>query len=295
MTTAKLAGFTAYTLEDTEIATNVLATITEEVLAEKVFTECDLHDSLKVGFSPFTDGSFILQNGASTAVQITTQAKKPKPSEVKRRCKKAENFLIKETGAEELTKEQKDDIKFKVVQDLLPETPADDEVTTLVWFTGAKVIVGAQSYKKGEELLSFLRMSIGSLPVFPLKVDKDVSATLTTMVDSEYCEDIALGEKVELETEEGAKITFAKGSVYDQDTDKHIKLGAVVTKLMLECDGVVFTINDKLEASGLKVSKDIVGKEKDEAANIIAMPEINRCVEGLVKVFGGLRNTLTNN
>jgi recombination associated protein RdgC len=280
-------GFTVFKFEDKEVAQNVLSTITEDVLSDREFVECGKHDALKQGYTSFTDGSFILNNGASTAVNITTQTKKVKKSELDRRCKKAEKSWMQEHGEEVVPKDVKEDFKFTITQEMLPETPADKEVTSLLWITGDKLIVGVPTFKKAEDLISFLRMTIGSLPVEPVEVVEDIPAKLTSLVEKEYCEDIVLAEKVEMVTEEGAKIVFSKGSVYDQDTLKHIKDGATVTKLMLECDGVTFVLNDKLEASGLKVDKDILCGGKDEAADIITMSEIDRVVKGVVDLFGG--------
>ncbi len=285
--TAQVKAFVVYQFENETIAQNVLASLTEEKLSDKVFEECGEWDSLKVGFTTFTNENFILESGSDTVVQVTSQQKKPKASEVKRRCKKAEQALMEDTGLEELSKDQKEDIKALITQEMLPETPADEEVTNLVWFTGDKLIVGVGTYKKAEEIISFLRTTIDSVPVTPLEVESDVSAKLTKLVEKKDDDIISLGEKVEMITEDGVKIVFSKGSVYDAETDKHIKDGAVVTKLMCEVDGVTFVIDTELQFTAVKIDRDILCGAKDEAANIVTMAEVDRVVKEVIEFFGG--------
>jgi len=223
-------------------------------------------------------------------VQITTQTKKVHTEELKRKCKAAEAKYKIDNGLEDLDKETKEIIKHTMIEEMLPSTPAGKEETVALWVTGDTLTVGVASYKKGEEAVATLRNVIGSLPVFPVEVVEEVTNKLTSMVRAEYHETLVLADKVEmLGEDEKSVITFAKGSVYDADTQQHIQAGAKVTKLQLEHDGVVtFTINANLEMSGLKIEKSVLGGVKDEGARK-AVIWVDKTVDEVVKVFGGIK------
>ena len=287
--TAQIKGSNVYKFVDLEVAKNIVKLLTEDTLSSKQFKECGDYDSLKVGFTPFVEDSYLLETKGSVAFQVTSQKKTPKSSQVKALCKEKEKVYMEENGLEDLDKETKDEIKRLVVESLLPSTFPDEPVTVVMWITENTLMVGTPSSKKAEELISFVRGVIGTLPVTPLAVKEDVTQKLTDMVSVGYSETITLGNKVELIGEEGETITFAKCDVSMADTETHIDNGAMVSKLGMEHDGAMkFVLNTDLEISAIKVNKDILMGSKDIGALIVTMDEVNLTVKGIVELFGGV-------
>lgn len=291
MTVAKIGGAVVYKFDSEEVAKSAVETITNELLQGREFKECGKHDSIKAGFSPFSEDNFLLQTANTTAVQISTQTKKVHSEELKRKCKKAELKHMEDYGVEEVSKEDKEEIKHRMTEEMLPDTPAGKIGTVALWITGNTLTVGVGNYKKGEEAVSMLRGIVGSIPVTPLEVPLDVADKLTDMVTKGYGETVVLADKVELLEEDGKNtITFAKGSIYDKDTGKHIKDGATVSKVQMEFDGsVLFTTNTELELSGIKIDKRVLDGQKDVGALIVSMDELDKLGDELVSIFGGVK------
>lgn len=293
----QIKGATLYTFNNLEEAQTTLSAITSELLSEKEFTPLTKESILagSTGYTPFEDGEFVLQVSHDTiAVQVTQQVKKPKSSEVKRRCAKQEKAYMKDNNLEALSKDIKADIKNLIITEMLPDTFPDTEVTTVLWITKDKLTVGVGSQKKAEDLIDFLRLTLGGLPVATVLTDKTPTDVMTDMVDKEYNEALVLCEKVEMISEEGGKIAFCKESVYNVSYQQHIKDGATVVKLALEHNGgVEFTINDKLEFTGVKINKDFLAGSKGEGSLVITIDEINKMSEEVIKVMGGRLNSFS--
>ncbi len=289
MTDVKIAGAVQYQFTEGNTSEASLANLTNEALSQRIFTPCGDHDARKVGFTPFSEGEFILETVNYKAVMITEQTKKPNSAEVNRRCKKKEAEYIVENNLEEgkVDKETKDLIKLAIIESMLPETSAGKEVTTLVWIHGDNVTVGCPSYNKAEDMVDMLRLAVGTLPVEVLDI-KDVSETLTDHVKKGYDDRMYFWDKVEMVTEDKGVVKLEKGSVYQALTKPYLDKGAFVVKLQYQYDGaIIFTLNDKLELSGIKVDKDVLCNAKDLGAAVVTMDELIKVFNEIKKVFGG--------
>mgnify|MGYP003651421304 CR=1 FL=1 len=125
----------------------------------------------------------------------------------------------------------------------------------------------------------------------PLEVGVDVSEKLTEMLSKNYNESLVLLNLAHLSDEEGKSVVkFEKGDLYDADCKGHIKEGFKVKKMQLSLDfDIDFTVNDELEFTGIKVSKDVLAGTADLGALIMMVSEINKVVDEVVGVFGDLR------
>ena len=302
---AEVKGFVVYKFPNKEQTEQVLSTLTEEVLLDSVFKPCGKYDAMKSGFTPFKseDTNFLLKVKGSVMFQVSTQEKKPHTPTVKKLCKIEEAKYKLENDIEKLDKDAKAIIKMSVIEGLLPTTTPEDPKTTLLWVTGEYLIVGNPTYKKSEEFVATLRQAVGSCPVEPIEVVEDVSEQLTFMLETRLNDTIALLNLVHL-GKEGSKavIKFEKedllggelGSngkkVYDVEVKPHLKEDFKVSKMQLTKDFEIdFTLNDEFEFSGIKVDKEVLSGSKDLGALIITVDEVNKAVDSVVKVFGGLK------
>ena len=295
--TVQIKGLVQYIFKDTATTNEFIKTLTQEALEVQEFSTCSESQAFSFGFTPFTDGGFTLESKEGLLFQVTTQYKKPKASQVKHLCKQKEKEFMETNLVEKIDSDTKAIIKEDVIKSLLPTTFPDDPQTVLMWIKGNVLTVSSASYKKAEELISEIRNYLGSFAVIPLKTIKDPLDVMAEMVLTKYNETITLGTQVELEpVEEGATMKFSKELVSNMDISKHIetKIDGVmteisfVTKLELDYEGSVFKINDKLEYTGVKVSKEFTTGSKDEAAMLISIGEINSATEEVVKLMGGV-------
>lgn len=288
---AQVKGFTVYTFDSKELAQNVLSTLTEEVLSDKVFTHCGKFDAIKTGFTPFEGegANFLLTVKGSSMFQITTQVKKPHGATIKKLCKAAEIKYKADNDVEAVDKETKDIIKMGVIEELLPTTTPEDPKTTLLWVSGKHLIVGEGSYKKSEDIVCFVRATVGSIPVEPIGVNEDVQQKLTDMLLKGYDETVVLLNLVHLTNEDSkGVIKFEKESIYDVDVKKHLDEGCLVSKMQLSYNlEMDFTLNKDFEFTGVKVDKEVLAGSADLGAMIITVDQVNKTVEEVVEVFGG--------
>lgn len=288
---ANIKGCVVYKFENEEEANLVALLLTEELLANNPFKECGKYDQYQTGFTQFLGegNSYLLKTSNIVAFQVTEQYKKPKAITVKRKCKVAEANYMKDNNVDKIDKESKDIIKQTVIEGLLPTTDPDEEKTYAVWISGDMIIVGAPTYKKGEDIVATIREVVGSLPVKPLTVCVDVASALTHLLSVGYDEKLMLGSKVELTDEDPANkgvIVFSKESLYNAEVAKHLKEGFLVNKMQMSNDDLIdFTINTDLEMSGLTVNKDVLCGAKDLAALLITINEVGRCVKEVVTVL----------
>lgn len=290
-TLAQVKGFVIYSFNNEEQAAQTVQALTEETLKDKMFKPCGTYDQFKSGYAQFNGegDNFTLSVKGSTMFQIATQEKKPHAATVKKLCKAKEKEYLLSTGLEKLDSEAKAEIKFEVVESLIPETEPNAPETTLLWVTGKHLVVGCATYKKAEEYVSVVRGTVGSCPVQPIEVVKEVQDELTNMLAKDYCEQLVLMDLVHLENpNEKGLIKFERDSLYDVEKKKHLLDGYVVQKMQISNEErCTFTLNKDFEFSGVKLSKDVLCGMKDIAATIVTVAEINSTIKEVVEVFGG--------
>jgi len=288
---AKLGGFVVYEFPSQAIADSIKVTLTEGLLLEQKFVPCGKFDQVKKGFMAFSGegDNMLLSVKGSTMFQVTTQETKPHAAKVKKECRIAEAKYKLDNGIEKLDSETKGIIKLTVIESLIPETTPNDPVTTLLWLTGNKLIVGVPTYSKAEDFVDVVRFATDSCPVKPIEVVDDVQENLTTLLEKQYCENIVLMDLVHLEHAAAKGIVkFEKTSIYDIEYKKHLQEGCVVSKMQMSNEErCTFTLNKDFECSGVKIAKDVLSSTKDLGALIITVDEINNTVKELVEVFGG--------
>lgn len=290
-TLAPVKGFVIYTFEDKEQANQTLEALTEDVLNEKMFKPCGKYDAIKSGYAQFNGegDSYLLNVKGSTMLQIAVQKKVPHAATVKKLCKAKEKQYCLANGVEKVDKDTKADIKLAVIESLIPSTDANEPETTLLWVTGKYLVVGCATYKKAEDYVSVVRGTIGSCPVTPIEVAKDVQEQLTKMLSDDYCENIVLMDSVSLESnEEKGIIQFQKSSLYDIEKKKHLTDGYIVNKMQLSNEErCTFTVNKDFEFSGVKISKSVLAGTQDIGAVIVTVSEVNETINEMLDIFGG--------
>jgi recombination associated protein RdgC len=261
-----------------------------ELMEQNKFKECDKLQQLSIGFSMNENEEFVDNLDSETKVlYITTQTKKPSTAEVNRRLKEESKKYFTEFRTYP-NKETKDSLKQEITSNLLPLTFADEPKTSCVIVTDNMVYITDANYKRAEDILAFLRQTLGSFPVVQLDTVKSPSEVLTRFISSQINETITLGSKAVLLTAEERKVQVSKGSLYNSEAQVIVDDGAMAQSVEIVYDSVTTaTVCEDLSIKGIKFSKDL---GLDEAGSklttmIIEFSEVKNMFEDLIKEMGG--------
>lgn len=278
---------TLYELKkDSDFKYDLLA---EETLASYEFSPCGELDKRKVGFVPcVTSSTFVdkinTKHHNYTVVCIQEQKKTPEKYLIDEYVSVKEREYLNEVGDEpdkstlKVWKEEGTDIILKTTY------PKQPKQYTVAFRSDGLVLVEAKG-KLAEDLLSFVRKVLGTLPVVPKQTETSVTDLMDEMVKTSEKSIFTLGDKVSLEDDEGLSHILSKGSVYSSDAEDYVKDGMFVTSLELEYDGTTtFTLKDDLVMDGFKFDKDFLEEEKDSEAGtmILKLNEIDKVVDEIL-------------
>lgn len=206
-----------------------------------------------------------------------------------------------ETGRRPVGK-YKQSIKDELILDLLPKA-----------FTRSKrsyayldreqqlIIVDAASSNKAEELIEFLRQTLGSLPVVPLKTITSPATLMTAWLKGEnLADDFVIKDECELQeaAEDGAIIRCKRQDLSSDEIQMHLDNGKQVTRLAVNWnDTLECLLQDDLNIKRLKFSDELLEQAADDGAEDPAARfdadfnlmtgELSRFIPRLIEVLDG--------
>ncbi|WP_101757651.1 recombination-associated protein RdgC [Oceanicoccus sp. KOV_DT_Chl] len=163
------------------------------------------------------------------------------------------------------------------------------------------LVVNSASAKRAEELISFLRDSIGSVPVIPLTANNVPQHTMTAWLNAgQIPAQFELGHECELRdpSDEGGVIRCKHQDLSSAEINSHLKSGMYVSKLGL-CwkGGISFLLDDQLAIKRLSFDDLIQEKaaqvETQDAADqfdvdfSIMSLELKGLIAAITDAFGG--------
>jgi recombination associated protein RdgC len=163
------------------------------------------------------------------------------------------------------------------------------------------LVVNAASARRAEELLSYLRDSIGSLPVLPITANNIPQHVMTRWLQSGQADKgFSLGHECELRdpSDEAAVIRCKHQDLSSADINNHIKSGMYVSKLGLCWDGgIECTVDDQLMIKRLAFDDIIQEKANQADADSVAQQfdmdfsimtlALSQFIGALMQAFGG--------
>ena len=210
---------------------------------------------------------------------------------------------IEHEQARKVYKKERDQLKDEIVLDLLPRAFSKYQKTfALIAPQQGWLVVDASSHKRAEELLSFLRGSLGSLPVALPDVQHSPSAILSHWLENhaEIPQQFEILDECELRDNlvEGGVIRIKGQQLEDDEFVAHLEAGKRVVKLSVEWDEQLkFVIQDDLSIKRLKLTEQLQEQlaeenSEDEIAefdtNMVQMGlEFTKLYPQLIEVFGG--------
>jgi len=209
---------------------------------------------------------------------------------------------IEEAQARKVYKKEKEGLKDEVTFDLLPRAFLRTNVTfAYISPRDSMIVVNASSSKKAEELLEYLRRSIGTLSIKPINLTHSPADTMTRWVTGEDVPvDFLINDECELHDtgEDGGIIRCKRQDLEADEIQAHVKAGKQVVKLAVTWqENISCIVSDSFSINRIKFSDEILAQADSEGTDdyasqfdedfaIMAL-ELKRFIPRLIEVFGG--------
>ena len=276
-----------------------------EKLAESPFTPCGANDIYQLGWSsPLKKHSDQLVHVSQQYWMICLQKQERiLPNSVVNEQVQEKVNEIEETQHRKVTRKEKADLKEDITAQLLPKsfTRTARHYAYLCPSKGYMVI-NTSSAKVADEFTSYLRKTIGSLPIRFPAVKQAPSSVMTHWVtkDESLPTDLAVGLECELTSngEDKGSIKY-KGLELDQEQiEQQIKSGMEVTKLAVDWkESISFLLGSDLSIKRIKfgdmLQDQLDDSNSEDAASLfdagfaIMTHEFDRLIPDILDAFGG--------
>ncbi len=274
-------------------------------LAESPFKPCEANDVYQLGWtSPLQKHSEQLVHVCQEYWMICLQKQERiLPSSVVNEQVQEKVNEIEEQQHRKVTRKEKNELKEEITLQLLPKsfTKTTRHFAYLCPSKGYMVI-NTSSAKLADEFTSYLRKTIGSLPIRFPAVNQAPSSVMTHWVtkDASLPAEFMLGYECELTSngEEKGSIKY-KGLELDQkQIEQQIQSGMEVTKLALDWrESVSFLLGSDLSIKRIKFG-DMLQEQLDDsnaedaasqfdAGFSIMSMEFDRLIPDVLNAFGG--------
>ena len=275
----------------------------EKRLAERPLRHCTGLTAQTQGWvSPRDDEQLVFSQGRQALFAYGTE-KKLLPASVvkdavKEKAAKQEARLGLKPGRKQLR-----EMKEQVTAELLPKAFGRRQMTR-AWIDGENgfLIVDAGNLKRGDELTSFLRETLGELPLEPLSTAKSPQACMTSwLATGKVPGAFELDQDAFLKggDTDPATIRFAKHGLEGDDVRGHVKDGKRVQQLgltwhdrircVLVDPGIVKRVRFELVEEQREAAEEEGGSadERFDADFTLMCGELSKLMADLVKALGG--------
>lgn len=279
----------------------------EQQLAEKSFHPCASTQASSYGWvsplhHPDADNSQLTHSIGKYTMICSRQEERILPSSVVNDALNDKlDSIQSETGRRPVGK-YKQSIKDELILDLLPRAFTRSKRTyAYLDQENQFIIVDAASSNKAEELIEFLRQTLGSLPVIPLKTNISPANLMTSWLKGENLkDDFVIKDECELQesTEDGAIIRCKRQDLSSDEIQMHLDNGKEVTRLAVTWnDSMDCLLQDDLNIKRLKFSDELLEQAADDGAEDPAARfdadfnlmtgELSRFIPRLIEVLEG--------
>ncbi len=277
----------------------------EQKLVDKRFRPCGSQDEFSMGWTaPVGEDSEQLFHVSNGFIMLCLKKQeKVIPAAVINEMLQEKVSEKEEQEARKLSKKERTALKDELIFELLPRAFSFSKKTyAYIDVKGGWMVVDAASAKKAEDLLSFLRKCLGSLPLVPVNTqDKPVTIMTQWLSDnSSVPKDLMVEDECELRSpeEEGGIIRCKRHDLSLPEITNHLDQGKQVIKLALNWnDRLSFIVDENLAIKRLKfldMIQDQLAESdiEDEVARFdvefsIMSLELANFLPRLLEIFGG--------
>lgn len=213
---------------------------------------------------------------------------------------------IEAEDARSVNRREKKQLREDIFLELLPKAFTRSALT-FAYLDPAQgwVMVDAATAKRGEDLVSQLRKSLGSLPAKPLAVKQAPAEVMTRWLEGgEQPADFVLADQCELRDpdEEGGIVRCRRQDLAGDEIQAHLKAGKRAVQLAIDWEERIGAlITDQPAVKRLRFADALIEEAADtggddaaalfDADFTLMTLELRRFIERLVAVFGGLDET----
>ncbi len=283
-----------------------------ERLDQKSFRPCGSLELFTYGWVPplgrYSNELVHVANG--NILLCARKEEKILPSAVIRDAVTEKAQAIEEEQGRTVRRKERQEIKEEILQDMMPRAFKKSRHTFA--YISAKdnlLIVNSSSAKNAEELLSYLRTTLGSLPVIPPSMCLSPGTTMTRwLTDGNHPDDVIIGNECELREpgDQGGIVRCKHLDLASDEIQTHLETGKYVTKLALSWqDALSFVLSEDLSIKRLRFAQELLEQSNDIDSddvlarfdndfNIMTL-EFSRFIPSLLNALGGENEDAYNN
>lgn len=262
----------------------------QEQLAKVPFYSCGKMDVSSFGWSPpFKRESDNLVNSFGGCLFFTVRDDiKLLPASVVRNLVDERVLETEMSQSRKVKKREKNEIRDEVLHELVPRAFVQTTyLSAYIDVANGWLLVDTPNRKKAEEFTRFLRKTLGSLPVVPIKEAAQITDIMTGwLLHSTKCpSDIEIGDSCTLLDAEGDGNGVAHFKRQDLAADEIIGVvesGKNVSQLAINYGSKSFVLSNNLVVKSLKIADGDGGDDL-----IFFVKEVENLLKGLFKMFGG--------
>ncbi len=277
----------------------------EEKLAEAAIQPCGPQETFRQGwaFPLGKHGAQFVHTSNGNMMLSLAKEERILPSSVIKEMMEERVQQIEEEQHRKVRKKEKDELKEQITTELLPRAFKRSQYTQgYIDNKNGWLIINTSSAKKADDFTSFLRKTLGSLPVMFPEVQQSPSAIMTSWLqDSDsLAQDFILRDECELQSEgEDKSVVRCKGlDIEGDEVQGHIRAEMRVVKLALDWqDRISFVLNEDLTLKRIKFGEFLNEKledsqaesaaEKFDATFALMSLEFSELIERILALFGG--------
>lgn len=284
---------------------DISAEALEEKLQGDAFKPCGPQETTRQGWVPPLGKHSDMLVHSSNGYHLIALRKEDKilPGSVVKEIVEERAEAIEIEQSRKVRRKEKDEIKEQVMLEMLPQAFSKNRRSfAYLAPQDGLLVVDAGSSKQAEDLASFLRKSLGSLPVRPPAVEQAPAFTFTGWLNEsiDLPGTIELGTECELKdpSEDGGVVRCKGLDLKADEIRNHLDAGMQVTKLSLTWeDNLSFVLDEELGIKRLKFGDTLQEKLDDvdaddaaarfDAAFALMTLELARLIPGLLEALGG--------
>ncbi len=281
----------------------------EEKLSDKPFRPCGSQDEFSLGWtSPAGNTTEQLVHDSNGFMMVCLKKEeKVIPAAVINEMLQEKIGDIEEKEGRKLAKKERTTVKDELIFELLPRAFSFSKKTfAYIDPKGGWIIVDAASAKKAEDLLSFLRKGIGSLPVVPINSNVKPTVIMTEWLNDskKVAKNFLVEDECELRApeEDGGIIRCKRHNLSLPEITNHLDNGKQVIKLAIAwSERLSFVLDENLSIKRLKfldlIQDQVADTDADDEITqfdvdfSIMSLEIANFLPHLLDAFGGEKKT----
>ncbi|ARN74930.1 recombination-associated protein RdgC [Oceanicoccus sagamiensis] len=275
-----------------------------EQLEEYAFQPCGSQDLSRYGWvSPLGHhGSEYVHAAAGYIMICAKKQDKVLPASVVNEQVVEKALAIQTEEGRSVGRKERANLKEEITFELLPKAFARSSLQfAYIAPKEGLLVVNSASSKRAEELISYLRETIGTVPVIPITPNNIPQHVMTAWLKSGHApKGFEFGHECELKdpTDEGGVIRCKHQDLTSSEINNHIKAGMYVSKLGLSFSGgIEFVVDDTLAIKRLAFADLIQEKANQVDAHdaaeqfdvdfAIMTLELAALIAAVIEVFGG--------